>query len=226
MPDIAGSLWSVPADGHRDAVERLRSAGLRRLHWDMSDGRFANPGGFDPDRARALTHSAGLAAEAHLMAVDPLRHVDQWTDFCDLVVVHLESRNWREAVDRIASRGCLPGVAISPTTPAGAAPAGLPVLCMTIAPGTAGSAFDEGVLLKLPALRRQSPRRRLGLDGGVRRGHVERAEQSGVDWLVVGTDLFRDGGPLVWADLLAEPPATGEQLSRVRPTLPGSRRVR
>jgi ribulose-phosphate 3-epimerase len=215
MPEIAGSLWSVAPQEQLVAAERLRTAGLRRLHWDMSDGRFASPGGFTSERARLLTHRTGLAAEAHIMAVDPLRYVDEWTDFCDLVVVHLESLNWRKAVGRIESRGCIPGIAISPATPADAAPADLPVLCMAIAPGAAGSGFTDSTLLKLPALRTQSPSRRLGLDGGVQRGHVQRAQLSGADWLVVGTDLFRDGGEVLWADLLYARRTPDEHVIRV-----------
>lgn len=202
MPEVAGSLWSVAPEDQLEAAERLQAAGLRRLHWDASDGQFATPGGFTAESALALTQSTGMAAEAHIMAVDPLRAVDAWTEFCDLVVVHVESRNWQRTVERIASRGCVPGIAISPRTPAEAAPADITTLCMTIRPGAAGSAFDEGMLSKLRTLRAQSPDRRLGLDGGVQLRHVERAQQSGADWLVVGTDLFRHGGELDWADLL------------------------
>lgn len=215
MPEIAGSLWSVAPEDQFEAVERLRSAGLRRLHWDLSDGEFAAPGGFTAERALSLTQDAGVAAEAHIMAVNPLHYVDAFTEFCDMVVVHLESAHWMTAVDRIASRGCTPGIAISPATPPEAVPADLLVLCMSIVPGAAGSAFDTGVLQKLPTLRSQSQDRRLGLDGGVRRGDVRRAVNSGADWLVVGTDLFRDRGELLWADLLGEQPTHSRQVTQV-----------
>jgi len=223
MPEVAGSLWSVAPDDQLEAAKRLRLAGLRRLHWDMSDGQFANPGGFTADSARTLTEGTGLAAEAHIMAVDPLRAVDPWTDFCDLVIVHIESQNWKKAVDRIASRGCVPGIAISPGTPAKAVPADLTVLCMTITPGTAGSAFNDGVLQKLPTLREQSPNRRLGLDGGVQRSHAHLAEQAGADWLVVGTDLFRHSGEFLWADLLDWRPTSRQRGGRVLPESPAGR---
>ena len=81
MPEVAGSLWSVAMEERLQAAQRLRAAGLRRLHWDMSDGRFAHPGGFTAPDALALTEATGLAAEAHIMAADPLKEVDAWTEF-------------------------------------------------------------------------------------------------------------------------------------------------
>lgn len=203
MLEIAGSLWSVPAEDQLDVALRLKSAGMRRMHWDMSDGEFAAAGGFRADRAEALSRSAGLVAEAHLMATAPSREVDAWADFCDLVIVHAESGGWAEALDRISARGALPGLAISPATPASVVPSDVAVLCMSITPGTAGSAFDEGVLEKVKALRGGSASRRIGIDGGVQRRHAAAAGAAGADWLVVGTDLIADGGGARWDDLLS-----------------------
>jgi len=202
MPEIAGSLWSVPSERQREAIERLQAAGLRRLHWDMTDGRFAKPGGFTASRALALTEATGLAAEAHIMAEYPLQEIDAWSEFCDLIVVHAESPRWAQAIDRISARGCIPGLAISPGTPAAVVPADMAVLCMSITPGTAGSAFNDTVLNKVSSLRNASSQRRIGLDGGVQRLHVESAEEAGANWLVVGTDLFLSGAAHLWNDVL------------------------
>ena len=203
MVEVSGSLWSVPVDEQLEAARTLQAAGLRRLHWDMSDGQFASPGGFDAVRAQVITGATGLAAEAHVMAARPAGEVDAWTDFCDLVVVHVESDGWERAVDRVVQRGCTPGLAISPRTPVSAVPGDTAVLCMAVIPGTAGSAFDDGVLEKVAALRRLCPTRPTGIDGGVRRRHVEEATRAGAHWLVVGTDLFLGDGRSRWSDVLA-----------------------
>ena len=208
MTEIAGSLWSVPPAEQLDAALRLRSLGLRRLHWDMTDGIFADPGGFTAGQARSLTAASDMSAEAHIMANDTLQEVDPWTDFCDLVVVHAESRNWQAAVERIADRDCVPGLAISPQTPTSVVPADLTVLCMAIVPGTAGSAFDATVLERVGALRAASPTRRIGIDGGVQRRHIESAEAAGANWLVVGTDLFLNPDIERWTDILRDDSVT------------------
>jgi ribulose-phosphate 3-epimerase len=201
MTEIAGSLWSVPPNQQLEAAQRLQAAGLRRLHWDMTDGHFTSPGGFTASRALELTQATGLAAEAHIMAEHPLHEIDSWTEFCDLIVIHAESHEWPKTVDRITARGCTPGLAIAPGTPANVVPADIAVLCMSITPGTAGSAFNGSVLSKVSALREQSPSQRIGLDGGIQHRHVEGAVQAGANWLVVGTDLFL-GNATNWLDVL------------------------
>ncbi|MFJ2534276.1 beta/alpha barrel domain-containing protein [Microbacterium maritypicum] len=199
---IAGSLWSVPAEDRLTTALRLRDAGLRRLHWDTTDGSFAAAGGFSPDAAAELASATGLSAEAHVMAHRAGREVDAWTTFCELVFVHIESDDWQEALARIERRGATPGLAVSPQTRAADVPADVAVLCMSIVPGQAGSAFDTAVLHKLTALRRASPDRRLGVDGGVRRPHVDALASAGADWAVVGTDLVFDQED-AWAEVLA-----------------------
>lgn len=200
---IAGSLWSVPTEDRLTTALRLRDAGLHRLHWDTTDGSFAAAGGFSPESAAELAAASGLTAEAHVMAHRTVQEVDAWADFCDLVFVHIESDDWPAALDRIEQRGATPGLAVSPQTPAAAVPSDIAVLCMSIVPGQAGSAFDTAVLSKLTALRTASPQRRLGVDGGVRRIHADALADAGADWAVVGTDLVfdRDGA---WADLLGD----------------------
>lgn len=199
---IAGSLWSVPAEDRLTTALRLRDAGLRRLHWDTTDGSFAAAGGFPPDSAAELASATGLSAEAHVMAHRAGRDVDAWTTFCDLVFVHIESDDWQEALVRIERRGATPGLAVSPQTRAADVPADVAVLCMSIVPGQAGSAFDTAVLHKLTALRRASPDRRLAVDGGVRRLHHDALASAGADWAVVGTDLVFDQEG-AWAEVLA-----------------------
>lgn len=201
MIDVAGSLWSVPAADRLATATALGDAGLSRLHWDMTDGEFAAAGGFTPASASSLAVRSGLAAEAHIMAHRSARDVDEWTDFCDLVIVHVESEDWRTAVTRIERRGCRPGLAISPQTPSAEVPNELTVLCMSIVPGQAGSRFDESVLTKIGTLREAAPTRRIGVDGGIRREHADLLAAAGADWVVVGTDLVTGTGA-DWHDLL------------------------
>ncbi|QTV80124.1 hypothetical protein [Microbacterium sp. NIBRBAC000506063] len=202
MLEVSGSLWSVPAAQQQSLAQELTRSGLRRLHWDTTDGRFAAEGGFTPAEAERITAATGVQAEAHIMATDPRGRVDEWAEFCDTVIVHLEAEGWHEAIDRIARRGRLPGVAVSPRTRPEEVPADVAVLCMSVTPGEAGSVFDRGVIEKIRFLRRQSPDRRIGVDGGVTRGDVPAIERAGADWVVVGGDLIGAGGVERWSDLI------------------------
>ncbi len=201
MIKVAASLWSVPPERQLETALRLRDAGVRRLHWDTTDGRFAAPGGFSPERAAELAEATGMAAEAHIMAESSAQEVDAWTDFCDLVIVHAESSDWRAATDRIEQRGSVPGLALSPETLPAVVPTDMAALCMSIVPGAAGSTYDEDVLRKVAELRASASTRHIGIDGGVQRRHAERAAYAGANYLVVGTDLVF-GGEAAWADLL------------------------
>lgn len=202
MLEIAGSLWSVAPDEHLDSAKRLKAAGLTRLHWDMTDGRFAAAGGFTARQAREIAAATGLSAEAHIMAERSISEVDEWTEFCDLVIIHAESSDWMPTLDRIRQRGCRAGLAISPLTTVDVVPDDVPVLCMSVIPGRAGTTFDESVLIKVAALRERSHTRTIGIDGGVRRHHAKAAADAGADWVVVGSDLFLDHGERRWSELL------------------------
>ncbi|GAA1700432.1 hypothetical protein GCM10009808_17630 [Microbacterium sediminicola] len=202
MLEVAGSLWSVPPETQLSEASRLAAAGMRRLHWDMSDGAFAAAGGFGPDDALAISEATGCAAEAHIMATTPLREVDAWAEFCDLVIVHVESEGWRACIDRVTARGSRPGLAISPQTPIEQVPHQIATLCMSITPGQAGSAFDPSTLARVAALRDRDSARPIGIDGGIRREFAEGAVDAGATWLAVGGDLFGPGGERRWSDLL------------------------
>lgn len=205
---VGGSLWSVPREEQAALANGAVKAGLRRVHWDHADGHFATAGGFDAGRAFELAvelaqSGADLAHEAHLMFIDTIGQVDFWTDVCDRIIVHIELPDWRDAVTRIEHRGCEPLVAISPGTPAHAAPDELGVLCMSVTPGHAGSLFDRTALQKVRELADRNSDRAIGLDGGVRREHVEEASTAGATWLVVGNDLFGAGGLERWREVLS-----------------------
>jgi ribulose-phosphate 3-epimerase len=215
---VAASLWSVRQGQRQETLGELVKSGLTTVHWDTTDGVFATAGGLDADSARDMTATAGLSAEAHLMVADPLNQVDAWTDFCDIVVVHAESRNWREALNRIALRGSQPALALSPGTPASVvASVELAVLSMSIVPGTAGAAFNPAALDSVRTLRekhalRETPafetrvlhgaadtsERLLGLDGGVTLPIARNAVSVGANWLVSGTDLCQSTDPRAW----------------------------
>lgn len=200
MTLVAASLWSVPAADRPRTADRLTAAGLRRWHWDVSDGRFAAPGGFDPAEAALLGERTGLPGEAHLMVADPLSRVDAWAAVCDRVIVHIEAEGWRAALRRVADLGARPGLALSPGSPA-VLPDGLPpgtaVLVMAIEPGRAGAAFRPSTLTRLDALHGAAE---LGVDGGVTPELAHRCAAHGATWVVSGGSLCHAPDAREWLD--------------------------
>lgn len=193
---LSGSLWSVRSAEWLDAASRLQAAGVTALHWDTTDGDFAAPGGFDAASAARITQVCGAAAEAHLMVHEPLRHVDAWTEFCDIIAVHVEANHCRRAVRRIEARGSQAAVAISPRTPVTAIKsADLNVLVMSVEPGGGGTPFQQGTLARVRDL---TPRPLLGIDGGVTADLAAAAVHAGASWIVSGSSLLGVQDPSKW----------------------------
>jgi len=192
-PRIAGSLWSIPRSEQRHKAVSAARAGVHILHWDVADGTLGPVGGFGPSEAKDIARMAGVRSEAHLMVSNPLAHVDAWATWCELVVVHIESRDWKAALKRIAAHGVLPGIAVSPGTELSIIPDDAQaVLIMSVEPGHAGAPFTAAAFQRTAALRTTlTLPRMVGLDGGVKRSHAALAAQAGANWLVSGTDLFR-----------------------------------
>jgi ribulose-phosphate 3-epimerase len=198
MVTVAASLWSTPRDRIDAEARRLAAAGLRRWHWDVSDGVFADPGGFDIDTVGRIGHATGLPGEAHLMVSDPLTSVDAWAEVCDTVIVHVEAEGWERAVDRVRHRGVRPGVAISPDTPVSTLtdlPDDVAVLVMSIVPGRAGATFMPATLERLSSL---AGRAHLGVDGGVTLALARDCGAHGATWVVSGSSLCGCDDPGAW----------------------------
>lgn len=202
---LAGSLWSVTSDRVDDEASRLARAGLRRWHWDVSDGSFATPGGFAPRDAARVGTLTGLSGEAHLMVERPVEHLEPWLEVCDTVTVHVESQGWEGAVERIRAAGCDAAVAISPGTPLDALadlPAQIGVLVMSVVPGRAGSGFLPATYDRLDRL---AGRTLLGVDGSVDLERGRRCVRHGATWLVSGTALTAVDDPAVWITSVCTP---------------------
>lgn len=196
---IAGSLWSVPPHQQPDLIARAIEGGIDAFHWDLSDGTLGRSGGFTHSHRTRLMSGYSAREEVHLMVSHPLDHVDRWTECCELIVIHVESHNWRAAADRVESRGTNAALAVSPRTPLqDMPPDATRVLVMSVEPGRAGSVFDPGALPRAAELSAIRKRSRLGLDGAVDLDQIGPARDHGVNWLISGGGLFGDGDPGLW----------------------------
>ncbi|MDR0783348.1 MAG: hypothetical protein LBE83_06275 [Propionibacteriaceae bacterium] len=194
---VGCSLWNVAGPTALEQARRLVTGGVELFHWDRADGIFAPAGGFQPAVASAITADTQTRAEAHLMVADPLAEVDQWCEFCELVVIPVEVDAHRAAIRRIEQRGRIPGVAISPTTPltALAGLAGLATLVMSVHPGQAGAKPDPLIADRLASLERSAL---LGVDGGLTLDLAQDLRRAGATWVAVGTALVQAEDPATW----------------------------
>lgn len=190
-PRVSASLWSVAPEYLELEARRLAAAGLESWHWDRADGSLGPAGGFSAAQARALAELTGLESEAHLMLLDPLSELDEWLDFCSIVVVHAASPVAAEALERVAAAGVRGALAFSPRDPLGMHSAdGIDALVMSVEPGHGGSAFLPGALDRVRELSTRHDA--VGVDGGVTAERARDARAAGASWIVSGTALLAD----------------------------------
>jgi len=200
-PSILASDFGTLANGVREA-ERM---GGDYVHIDVMDGCFVPPITFGSQAVSALRPVTRLPFDVHLMVCRPETHIDS---FCaagaDIVTVHLEAAtHLHRLLSAIQERGKKAGVAIVPSTPAGALSEVLSmvsvVLVMTVNPGFGGQQIIGRCLRKVSELRRMREEQGLSflieVDGGIHRETAPDAVAAGADVLVAGTALFGAADP-------------------------------
>ncbi|MCE5272193.1 ribulose-phosphate 3-epimerase [bacterium] len=203
MPiQIHPSILNADHAHMQSEFDRIKAAGADGIHLDIMDGRFVEPVTFDLDTIRRYVQMIDLPFDAHLMIVEPERHVDEYVDAgASLVNFHLEvTDNPGAIIDHLHGRGVKAGVTINPDTPVDgvlklAGKVEL-VLFMSVFPGYGGQKFIPGVLDKVRELRRHYEKSGLEtpmvqIDGGINLETAPLAVAAGVNNLVVGTFIFR-----------------------------------
>ncbi len=166
---------------------------------DIMDGKFV------PSKSVTCGQVAAakikIAWEAHLMVYHP---EDCLADFCRAgarkIVFHHEAVPEPEkTITQIRKLGVKVGLAINPETPIDALAHLVKdvdsVLFLAVHPGFYGAAFIPEVLDKTKAFRKAYPHMEIGIDGGVKEENIVKIAQSGVDFICVGSALFRAPQP-------------------------------
>jgi ribulose-phosphate 3-epimerase len=166
---------------------------------DIMDGRFVPSRSITAADMAAL--STRLAWEAHLMVLHP---EDCLADFyragAGKIVFHHEATpDPPEIIRRIRGLGAKVGLAVNPETPINAFSHLVKdvdsVLFLAVHPGFYGAAFIPEVLDKIKDFRKAYPDMETGIDGGVKEDNIVAIARSGVDFICIGSALFRDPQP-------------------------------
>ena len=197
---IAASILAADFGRLAEQVGDAARAGADWIHVDVMDGRFVPEITMGPLAARAVRAATALPMDVHLMILEPERHLEAFARAgATSVAVHAEaSPHLYRTLQRIASLGMRPCVALNPATPPEQVAYVLPlvstVLVMTVEPGEGGQPFIPAMLAKVRAFAER--RASLGLtyeievDGGIRPDTASEAVGAGATVLVAGTALF------------------------------------
>jgi ribulose-phosphate 3-epimerase len=187
-----------------DEIAAAERAGIDAIHVDVMDGRFVPEITIGPVIIEAVHRVSRLPIDAHLMVVEPERHVVSAARAgASSITVHAEvTPHLHRLIQQIRDLGVRAAVALNPATPLEAVERVLidldMVLLMTVNPGYAGQRFIASVLPKIrdlrAALMERAPEVDLQVDGGIDERTAGPCVAAGANVLVAATAIFKGEG--------------------------------
>jgi len=198
MVSIAPSMLGADFGKMRDAAE-LVAPHSSYLHMDVMDGHFVPNLTMGVDLVKALNGIAPL--DVHLMITDPVDFIDDFYKAgAEIISVHVEANNPREALIKINEKSIKSGIAFNPSTPKEKIIPFLDiadmVLIMSVEPGYCGQSFHENAIDRVKYFKTNYPNKIIEVDGGVSTQNSEILSKNGADILVAGSAIFKSSDPI------------------------------
>ena len=198
MVSIAPSMLGADFGRMRDAAE-LVAPHSSYLHMDVMDGHFVPNLTMGVDLVKALNGIAPL--DVHLMITDPVDFIDDFYDAgAEIISVHVEANNPREALVKINEKNIKSGIAFNPSTPKERIIPYLDIadmiLVMSVEPGYCGQSFHENAIDRVKYFKTNYPNKIIEVDGGVSTQNSAILGKNGADILVAGSAIFKSNDPI------------------------------
>jgi len=206
MSDIilSASILSADFANLRNQIHELEENHVDWVHIDVIDGHFApniTMGPFIVEHCRKMTN---LPLDVHLMIEKPERLIDAFIDAgSNYLCVHYEGNPLiQRTLNYIRERGCHPGIAITPSTPAIMLETILQnvdyILVMTVNPGFSGQSFQENSVKKIAQLKKMIDEQgldvKIQVDGGINANTLPSVYDAGARIIVAATAIFGHPG--------------------------------
>ena len=198
MVSIAPSMLGADFGRMRQAAE-LVAPHSSYLHMDVMDGHFVPNLTMGVDLVKALNGIAPL--DVHLMITDPVDFIDDFYDAgAEIISIHVEANNPREALVKINEKNIKSGIAFNPSTPKEKIIPYLDIadmiLVMSVEPGYCGQSFHENAIDRVKYFKTNYPNKIIEVDGGVSTQNSAILGKNGADILVAGSAIFKSNDPI------------------------------
>ncbi len=203
---IAPSILSLDYSKTSEQLEELNNSNAKWMHFDVMDGHFVPNLTFGPDLLKGFKKATDMVMDVHIMVDNPEMISEIFANAgADVITFHLEAvKDIAACVDlcrRIREKGIMAGVSIKPNTGVEELLPHLKemdlVLVMSVEPGFGGQSFMPETLDKVRVLRERIEAdqldTRIEIDGGINADTAKLAVEAGVDTLVAGSYVFKNG---------------------------------
>ena len=157
--EISTSILSVNPEDAIQTFYNIEKAKTNYFHIDVMDGKFVkqNTLEFMKESAQTLKHISNVPLDVHLMVDNPMEIIEDYIALTPgFITIHVESKNYKEAITKIKETGLKVGISLKPNTPVESILDILPlvnmVLIMTVEPGLGGQNLITETLKKIKYL--------------------------------------------------------------------------
>jgi len=196
--EIAPSMLGADFGEMRKAAE-LVAPESGYLHMDVMDGHFVPNLTMGSDLVKSLKGIGPL--DVHLMITNPCDFINDFADAgAEIISVHIEANNPKEALELIKKKGIKAGIALNPSTPEETIDSVVDyadmILVMSVEPGYCGQSFHEGTIERVRNYKKKYPSKIIEVDGGVSTQNSKQLIEAGADILVAGSAVFNSDNPI------------------------------
>lgn len=195
---LCPSMMCANYENLKDEVRKLDDAEVDIFHMDIMDGLFVPNFALGLEDFKVVRKNTKKLVDAHLMITNPNDYVEMFADMgADIIYMHPETDKFLiQTIEKIKSKGKLPGLAINPETSIEMVKELFPLidylLVMTVPAGFSGQKFLDFVLTKIEGLTEYKKKFsfKLIVDGAVSSEKIPILSKSGVDGFVLGTSAL------------------------------------
>lgn len=200
---LVPSLLSANFYNLENDLNILKKSGISIIHLDIMDGLFVSNLSIGIPVVESLNEYFGddFIFDTHLMIEKPERYIDNFKRAgSDIITIHAEATgDMMGALSLIKEKKAKAGISIVPETDVKILEPVLGfadlILIMSVHPGFGGQAFMEDTLDKVKYLEEKRKENNysyiIEMDGGIGTNNIDRVLESGVDYVVAGSAVFK-----------------------------------